>query len=96
MHTRLATAWARTFLEPLRDAQYHSVRNTLRTWIETNTDAQQAARRLGCSRTTVAAHLRIAQRRLTRDLLSSGSGVHDLVYAFHLSDETPLLPCSVP
>ncbi|MCX5343812.1 helix-turn-helix domain-containing protein [Streptomyces atratus] len=90
LHTRPAAEWGRTFLAPLRDDRYHPVHHTLRTWIDTNADAQQAARRLGCSRTTVAAHLRTAERRLTRDLLSSGSGIHDLVYALHLSGETPL------
>ncbi|SFX14194.1 helix-turn-helix domain-containing protein [Streptomyces atratus] len=90
LHTRPAAEWGRTFLEPLRDARYHPVHQTLRTWIEANADAQQTARRLGCSRTTVAAHLRTAERRLTRDLLSTGSGVHDLVHALHLSGETPL------
>ncbi|MFG2627780.1 helix-turn-helix domain-containing protein [Streptomyces sp. NPDC048473] len=90
LRTRPAAEWGSTFLEPLRDSRYDPVRHTLRTWIDTNADAQQAARRLGCSRTTVAAHLRTAERRLTRDLLSSGSGVHDLVYALHLSGDTPL------
>lgn len=72
------------------------MRTTLRTWIETNTDAQRTARLLGNSRTTVAAHLRTAERLLNRDLLTTGSGVHDLVYAFGLLGEIPLAPDRAP
>ncbi|MFE7245302.1 helix-turn-helix domain-containing protein [Streptomyces sp. NPDC057580] len=92
LDTPLAAAWAQAFLQPLRDARRNHVLNTLRTWIETNTDAQQAALRLRSSRTTVAAHLRTAERLLNRDLRTAGSGVHDLVYAFRLSGEIPRPP----
>ncbi|MFJ2178563.1 helix-turn-helix domain-containing protein [Streptomyces sp. NPDC087851] len=84
-----AAAWAADFLGPLRDARHRLVRDTLRTWIESNADAQRTARRLGSSRTTVAARLRVAERLLGRDLLSTGSGVHELVHAFHFSGESP-------
>ncbi|MFE4369033.1 helix-turn-helix domain-containing protein [Streptomyces sp. NPDC056835] len=95
-HTRAAAAWAEGFLEPLGGADHRRVRTTLRTWIETNTDAQRTARSLGSSRTTVAAHLRTAERLLNRDLLTTGSGVHDLVYAFGLLGEIPLAPDRAP
>ncbi|MGW6598732.1 helix-turn-helix domain-containing protein [Streptomyces sp. NPDC055036] len=91
-----ATAWAEGFLEPLEGAGHRRVRTTLRTWIETNTDAQRTARSVGNSRTTVAAHLRTAERLLNRDLLTTGSGVHDLVYAFGLLGEIPLAPDRAP
>ncbi|MFF2847480.1 helix-turn-helix domain-containing protein [Streptomyces sp. NPDC058001] len=91
LDTHLAGAWAQAFLKPLRDPPRQHVLTTLRTWITANTDAQQAALRLSISRTTVAAHLRTAERLLNRDLLTAGSGVHDLVYAFHLSGEIPQL-----
>ncbi|MFJ2217189.1 helix-turn-helix domain-containing protein [Streptomyces sp. NPDC101062] len=84
-----AAAWAADFLGPLHDARHRLVRDTLRTWIESNADAQRTARRLGSSRTTVAARLRVAERLLGRDLLSTGSGVHELVHAFHFSGESP-------
>ncbi|MFF3952097.1 helix-turn-helix domain-containing protein [Streptomyces sp. NPDC001890] len=90
LRTRPAAEWGRTFLAPLQDARYQPVHHTLRAWIDANADAQRAARRLGCSRTTVTAHLRTAERRLTRDLLSSGSGVHDLVHALSLAGDSPL------
>ncbi|MFC9425534.1 helix-turn-helix domain-containing protein [Streptomyces sp. NPDC056987] len=86
-----AAAWAAEFLGPLRDPRHQRVRDTLRTWIESNADARRTARRLGGSRTTVAARLRTAERLLGRDLLATGSGVHDLVYAFHFSGEGPRL-----
>ncbi|MFJ2675643.1 helix-turn-helix domain-containing protein [Streptomyces sp. NPDC087525] len=95
-HTQTVAAWAEGFLEPLDDTAHHRVRTTLRTWIETNTDAQRTARRLGNSRTTVAAHLRTAERLLNRDLLTTGSGVHDLVYALGLLGEIPLAPDRAP
>ncbi|MFE2636557.1 helix-turn-helix domain-containing protein [Streptomyces scopuliridis] len=95
-HTRAAATWAEGFLAPLDGAGHRRVRTTLRTWIETNTDAQRTARRLGNSRTTVAAHLRTAERLLNRDLLTTGSGVHDLVYAFGLLGEIPLVPDRAP
>ncbi|MFD7117696.1 helix-turn-helix domain-containing protein [Streptomyces sp. NPDC059922] len=94
--TRTVAAWAEGFLEPLDGAGHHRVRGTLRTWIETNTDAQRTARRLGISRTTVAAHLRTAERLLNRDLLTTGSGVHDLVYALGLLGGIPLAPDRAP
>ncbi|MFJ9030588.1 helix-turn-helix domain-containing protein [Streptomyces sp. NPDC102274] len=96
LRTRAAAAWAEGFLEPLDGAGRQRVRTTLRTWIETNTDAQRTARRLGNSRTTVAARLRAAERLLNRDLLTTGSGVHDLVYAFGLLGEIPLAPGHAP
>ncbi|WP_326614197.1 helix-turn-helix domain-containing protein [Streptomyces scopuliridis] len=95
-HTRAAAAWAEGFLAPLDGTGHRRVRTTLRTWIETNTDAQRTARLLGNSRTTVAAHLRTAERLLNRDLLTTGSGVHDLVYAFGLLGEIPLAPDRAP
>ncbi|MEV6419473.1 helix-turn-helix domain-containing protein [Streptomyces sp. NPDC051662] len=94
--TPAAAAWAEGFLEPLEGAGHRRVRTTLRTWIETNTDAQRTARSLGNSRTTVTAHLRTAERLLNRDLLATGSGVHDLVYAFGLLGEIPLAPDRAP
>lgn len=75
-----AAAWAHTVLRPL-DSQH---RCTLRTWIETNTDAQQAAQRLGLSRNTVRAHLRTAEALLGLDLLTTGAGVHDVVHALDI------------
>ncbi|MEV7870687.1 helix-turn-helix domain-containing protein [Streptomyces sp. NPDC088124] len=86
-----AAAWAAEFLAPLRDPRHQRVRDTLRTWVESNADARRTAQRLGSSRTTVAARLRTAERLLGRDLLATGSGVHNLVYAFHFSGEGPRL-----
>ncbi|WP_225859423.1 helix-turn-helix domain-containing protein [Streptomyces albicerus] len=76
-----ATTWAETFLRPLRDTRHPSLHLTVEAWIDANTDAQRAAAHLGLSRNTVRAHLRAAERLLNRDLLSTGSGVHDLVHA---------------
>jgi PucR C-terminal helix-turn-helix domain len=81
--TRPATVWAETFLRPLSDAEHDDLYAILRAWIEANTDAQQAAAHLGLSRNTVRARLREAERLLNRDLLTTGSGVHDLVHALH-------------
>jgi DNA-binding CsgD family transcriptional regulator len=76
-----AAAWARGFLRPLHAPQ----RRTLQAWIDANTDAQQAAGRIGISRNTVRAHLRIAEAQLGRDLLTTGAGIHDVVHALHIS-----------
>ncbi|MFE9205642.1 helix-turn-helix domain-containing protein [Micromonospora sp. NPDC007230] len=83
LRTRPATTWAETFLRPLRDAEHRGVHRTVRSWIEANIDAQQTAAHLGLSRNTVRAHLRVAERSLNRDLLTTGSGINDLVHAFH-------------
>ncbi|MGC5562704.1 helix-turn-helix domain-containing protein [Streptomyces sp. FR-108] len=76
-----ATAWAEIFLRPLRDTRHRDLWLTVETWIDANTDAQRTAARVGLSRNTVRAHLRAAERLLNRDLLTTGSGVHDLVHA---------------
>ncbi len=81
LHTERAAAWARTFLLPLQAPQ----RRTLQAWIDANTDAQQAARRLGSSRNTVRAHLRAAEAQLGRDLLTTGAGIHDVVHTLHIT-----------
>ncbi|MEU5685930.1 helix-turn-helix domain-containing protein [Streptomyces venezuelae] len=77
-----AAAWARTVLRPLDDRH----RRTLQAWIEANTDAQRAARRAGVSRNTVRAHLRAAEGVLGLDLLTGGTGVHDVVHALRIAD----------
>ncbi|OKI46814.1 helix-turn-helix domain-containing protein [Micromonospora sp. CB01531] len=79
--TRPATTWAETFLRPLRDAEHRDLHRTVRSWIEANTDGQQTAAQLGLSRNTVRARLRVAERLLNRDLLTTGSGINDLVHA---------------
>ncbi|MFE2024985.1 helix-turn-helix domain-containing protein [Streptomyces hygroscopicus] len=82
--TEPAHAWAREFLRPLRDTRGRDLHTTLRAWIDANTDAQRTARHLGLSRNTVRAHLRAAEHLLGRDLLTTGSGIHDLVHALHI------------
>jgi DNA-binding CsgD family transcriptional regulator len=81
LRSERAAAWAQTFLSPLQAPQ----RRTLQAWIDANTDAQQAARRIGLSRNTVRTHLRTAEARLGRDLLTSGAGIHDVVHALHIT-----------
>lgn len=76
-----AAGWARTVLRPLPDRQ----RRTLQTWVDTNADAQRAACRAGLSRNTVRAHLRTAEAALGLDLLTSGTGVHDVVHALRIA-----------
>ncbi|MEU7134848.1 helix-turn-helix domain-containing protein [Streptomyces sp. NPDC046261] len=77
-----AAAWARALLRPLQARHLR----TLRVWIDTHSDAQQAARRLGISRNTVRAHLRAAEAALGLDLLTHGSGVHDVVHALRIAE----------
>ncbi|MGW7514509.1 helix-turn-helix domain-containing protein [Streptomyces sp. NPDC054796] len=81
LRTERAVAWARTFLRPLRDPR----RRTLQAWIDANTDAQHAARRLGISRNTVRAHLHAAEAALSRDLLTTGVGTYDVVHALRIT-----------
>ncbi|WP_262703046.1 MULTISPECIES: helix-turn-helix domain-containing protein [Streptomyces] len=88
--TEPARAWAREFLRPLRDTRGRDLRTTLRAWIDANTDAQRTARHLGLSRNTVRAHLRAAEHLLSRDLLTTGSGIHDLVHALHITGLHPV------
>lgn len=75
-----AAAWAQTLLRPLH--AHH--RRTLQAWLDTDTDAQRAALRLGISRNTVRAHLRTAEAVLGVDLLTHGSGIPDLVHAVRI------------
>ncbi|WP_377272949.1 helix-turn-helix domain-containing protein [Peterkaempfera sp. SMS 1(5)a] len=79
--TRPARTWAESFLAPLRDAGHDHLYVTARAWIEANADAQRTAGQLGVSRNTVRSRLRVAERLLQRDLLTTGQGVHDLVHA---------------
>ena len=81
LRTELAAAWAQTVLSPLEDRHVR----TLRVWIDANTDAQEAARRLGISRNTVRAHLRAAESALGLDLLTLGTGTHDIVHALRIT-----------
>ncbi|MDX3801913.1 helix-turn-helix domain-containing protein [Streptomyces sp. AK04-3B] len=90
-----AVDWATGFLEPLGEAAHRDLHATLRTWVGHNTDAQRAAEALSVSRNTVRARLRTAERLLNRDLLTTGSGLHDIVHALiatdhraHLSDRS--------
>ncbi|MFE0135822.1 helix-turn-helix domain-containing protein [Streptomyces sp. NPDC059037] len=76
-----AAAWAQTILRPLHARH----RRTLQGWIDANTDAQQAARRLDISRNTVRAHLRTAEAALGLDLLTTGTGTHDVVHALDIT-----------
>ncbi|GGL73286.1 hypothetical protein GCM10010129_16220 [Streptomyces fumigatiscleroticus] len=76
-----ATAWAADFLRPLHDGRHRSLRLTVQAWIDHNTDARRTAQTLALSRNTVRTRLRAAERLLDRDLLTTGSGVHDLVHA---------------
>ncbi|MEU8871328.1 helix-turn-helix domain-containing protein [Streptomyces javensis] len=87
--TEPAHAWAREFLRPLQDIRGRDLRTTLCAWIDANTDAQRTARHLGLSRNTVRAHLRAAEHLLSRDLLTTGSGIHDLVHALHIAGLPP-------
>lgn len=76
-----AAAWAQTILRPLHARH----RRTLQAWIDANTDAQQAARRMDISRNTVRAHLRTAEAVLGLDLLTTGTGTHDVVHALDIT-----------
>ncbi|MDQ0777467.1 DNA-binding CsgD family transcriptional regulator [Streptomyces aurantiacus] len=80
-----ATAWAEPFLRPLRDTQHRDLHLTVAAWIDANTDAQRTAAQVGLSRNTVRAHLRAAERLLNRDLLTTGSGIHDVVHALRVT-----------
>ncbi|MFI1510803.1 helix-turn-helix domain-containing protein [Streptomyces sp. NPDC020597] len=81
-----AVDWATGFLEPLDEAAHRDLHTTLRTWVCHNTDAQRAAEALSVSRNTVRARLRTAERLLNRDLLTTGSGLHDIVHALIATD----------
>ncbi|MFT9479972.1 helix-turn-helix domain-containing protein [Streptomyces sp. 11-1-2] len=88
--TEPAHAWAREFLRPLQSTRGRDLYTTLRAWIDANTDAQRTARHLGLSRNTVRSHLRAAEHLLSRDLLTTGSGIHDLVHALHITGLQPV------
>ncbi|MFB7915695.1 helix-turn-helix domain-containing protein [Streptomyces sp. NPDC056061] len=79
--TERAAAWAAALLRPLQARH----RRTLQAWIDANTDAQQAACSLGISRNTVRTHLRTAESVLGLDLLTAGTGIHDVVHALHIA-----------
>ncbi|WP_344534371.1 helix-turn-helix domain-containing protein [Streptomyces albiaxialis] len=81
LRTERAAAWSETLLHPLQDRHVR----TLQVWIEANTDAQRAAQRMGISRNTVRAHLRAAENVLGLDLLTLGTGTHDIVHALRIA-----------
>ncbi|WP_051870160.1 PucR family transcriptional regulator [Streptomyces resistomycificus] len=81
-----AVSWADIFLLPLREARYREVYATVAAWIDANTDAQRTSVRLGLSRNTVRARLRTAERLLKRDLLTTGTGIHDVVHALAVAE----------
>ncbi|WP_306949851.1 PucR family transcriptional regulator [Streptomyces sp. B4I13] len=81
-----ALEWATGFLQPLGEAAHRDLHTTVRTWVGHNTDAQRAAEALALSRNTVRARLRTAERLLNRDLLTTGSGLHDVVHALVATD----------
>ncbi|WP_063795974.1 helix-turn-helix domain-containing protein [Streptacidiphilus griseoplanus] len=81
LRTRPAREWAELLLKPLRDDERQQLYLTVRAWIEAGADAQRTAGQLGLSRNTVRAHLRAVEGLLQRDLLTTGSGIHDLVHA---------------
>ncbi|TDC80340.1 helix-turn-helix domain-containing protein [Streptomyces hainanensis] len=91
LRTQPAVVWAEAFLSPLHEDGHRDLDSTLRAWIDANADAQRAAARLGISRNTVRARVRAAERLLHRDLLNTGSGVHDLVHALRITRDTPVL-----
>ncbi|MER5501911.1 helix-turn-helix domain-containing protein [Streptomyces sp. NPDC002561] len=80
--TERAAAWAAATLRPLQARHHH----TLQAWIDANTDAQHTARALGISRNTIRTHLRSAESVLGLDLLTAGTGIHDIVHALHISN----------
>ncbi|MFI7005234.1 helix-turn-helix domain-containing protein [Streptomyces sp. NPDC050145] len=81
LRTERAAAWAHSRLSPLADRH----RRTLEAWIDADTDAQRAAHTLGISRNTVRTHLRAAEAELGLDLLTLGTGVHDVVHALRIT-----------
>jgi DNA-binding CsgD family transcriptional regulator len=85
LRSEAAVAWARTVLRPL-DIRH---RRTLQAWIDANADASQAAGHLAISRNTVRAHLRTTESALGVDLLTTGTGIHDVVHALHISATVP-------
>ncbi|WP_406530700.1 helix-turn-helix domain-containing protein [Streptomyces sp. I8-5] len=82
LRTERAAAWAAATLRPLQDRH----RRTLQAWIDANTDAQQAACALGISRNTIRTHLRTAESVLGLDLLTAGTGIHDIVHMLHIAN----------
>ncbi|MFF9352419.1 helix-turn-helix domain-containing protein [Streptomyces sp. NPDC014734] len=82
LSTERAAAWAAATLRPLQ-TRHHQ---TLQAWIDANTDAQRAARALGISRNTIRTHLRSAESVLGLDLLTAGTGIHDIVHALHITN----------
>ncbi|WP_338597886.1 helix-turn-helix domain-containing protein [Saccharopolyspora sp. SCSIO 74807] len=81
MRVEAAFAWAESLLRPLQARH----RRTLQGWIDANADAQQAARRLNISRNTVRAHLLAAETALGLDLLTIGTGIHDVAHALDIT-----------
>ncbi|WP_432076625.1 helix-turn-helix domain-containing protein [Streptomyces wuyuanensis] len=85
LRTAPAVTWAESFIGPLHTGRNGELHRTAEAWIDTGTDARAAAARLGLSRNTVRSRLRAAERLLNRDLLTTGSGIHDLVHALDVT-----------
>jgi hypothetical protein len=81
-----AGVWARAFLRPLGSTP----RATLDiTRLAVTFPRSAVARLLDFSRNTVRARLRAAEHLLSRDLLTTVSGIHDLVHALHITGLPP-------
>ncbi|MFG3532500.1 helix-turn-helix domain-containing protein [Streptomyces sp. NPDC047917] len=78
--TERAAAWAQP------PSVSRSAPPALRAWADANTDAQEAARALGVSRNTIRTHLRASESVLSLDLLTAGTGIHDIVHAVHIAN----------
>ncbi|MFE1943037.1 helix-turn-helix domain-containing protein [Streptomyces massasporeus] len=89
LRTGPAVNWAESFLRPLHGARPSTLHITVSAWIDADTDARRTAARVGLSRNTVRAHLRAAESLLNRDLLTTGSGIHDLVHALSVTGGRP-------
>ncbi|TDC46878.1 PucR family transcriptional regulator [Actinomadura sp. KC345] len=89
LSNEVAVTWAHNFLKPLRDGGNLTVYETVRHWVQADTDAQRTARDMGISRNTVRARLRVAERRLSLDLLVPSPGIHDLVHALRIIGNAP-------
>ncbi|WP_225793650.1 hypothetical protein [Streptomyces aculeolatus] len=83
---RPALAWARALLRPLDSLPKTTVDITC---LVTSMPRAAVARLLDLSRNTVRAHLRAAEAHLRRDLLTAGTGVHDVVHALHIAGQNP-------
>ncbi|WP_432190397.1 helix-turn-helix domain-containing protein [Streptomyces sp. Tue6028] len=82
-----AQSWARKLIDPLHE-DGRSLLTSLRAWIACNGHVSACSEQLGLHPNTIRNHLSACEQLLGRKLLSNAGGVHDLVLALEILEDS--------